>query len=91
MSRQTDDATEREVVDILVVQTHPRKEEKQLAARGLGWPEQSEPAKLNQHFAEEMRRLKKKIDVQSIERETKVAEMNVRRSDHEITSVNILR
>jgi len=83
--------TEREVIDVLVVQTHPRKSKKQLAARGLGWPEQREPAKLNQHFKEEMRRLKKKIDVQSIERGTKVAEMRVRRPDHEITSVNILR
>jgi len=79
-----------ETIPIFVVQTHPRKDEKELSARGFGWPENDEPAKLNQHFVEEMRELSKKIDTENIKPETKVAEMTVRRPDHAITSVDIL-
>jgi hypothetical protein len=78
-----------DTIPILVVEKN-RLGEKALVARGMGWPNEDEPAKLNQHFVEEMRRLKEKIDIESHEPETKVAEMAIRRPDHDITSVGIL-
>lgn len=77
-----------ETVPVFVIQR--RSGEKDLAARGFGWPTHEETAKSNQQFVEEMQRLKRKIDVEAHDPETKVAELTLRRLDSEITDVTIL-
>lgn len=77
-----------DTVPIYVVEQ--RRGKKELAARNFGWPNHEEPAEMNQHFIEEMRRLKDKITVDDYDDDTKVAEMKIRRPDHQITEVNIL-
>jgi hypothetical protein len=69
-----------------------RRKGKTLAARGFGWPNGAvtETAKNNQQFVEEMQRLKNKIDVETHDTETKVAEFLVRDRDKAICEVNIL-
>lgn len=78
------------IVPIYVVKR--RSGEKTLGARGFGWPNGhvTETAKNNQHFVEEMNRLKNEIDVESYEEDTRVAEFQVRDRDKAICKVNIL-